>query len=72
VKIFSKLIQGNFTKLKQEMAIRVQKANRTQNRMVQKRNFLLHVIITTLNIQNKEKILKTAREKIIYISMQTC
>jgi hypothetical protein len=45
------------------MAIKVQEAYRTPNRWDQKRKSSLHIIIKTINAQNKESILKTAREK---------
>ena len=38
-------------------------AYRTPNRLDQKRKSSCHIIIKTLNLQNKERILKTAREK---------
>jgi hypothetical protein len=40
------------------MAIDVQKAHRTQNRLYQKRKSSHHIIIKTLNAQKKERILK--------------
>ena len=45
------------------MSIKVQEAYRTPNRLDQKRKSPHHIIIKTLNIQNKERILKAAREK---------
>ena len=41
----------------------IQEAYRTPNRFDQKINFSCHKIIKTLNTQNKERILKTVREK---------
>jgi hypothetical protein len=38
-------------------------ANRTQNRLEQKRNSSFHIIVKIPNAQNKERILKTVREK---------
>ena len=43
------------------MPIKVQEAYRTPNRLGQKRP--PHILIKTQNIQNKERILKTARKK---------
>ena len=60
--IFNKIIEENFPNLKKEMAINVQEAYRTSNRLDQKRKFSCH-IIKTLNAQNKERILKAVREK---------
>jgi hypothetical protein len=45
------------------MAMNIQKAYRTLNRLDQKRNSPLHIIIRTKNALNKVKILKAAREK---------
>ena len=45
------------------MAINVQEAYRTPNRMDQKRNFPRHIIIRTTNTLNKYRILKAVREK---------
>ena len=41
----------------------IQEANRTPNRLDQKRNSSCHVIVKTPNAQNKEIILKVVREK---------
>jgi hypothetical protein len=45
------------------MPIKIQEAYRTPDRLDQKRKSLLHIIIKTLNIQDKERILKAARNK---------
>jgi len=45
------------------MPINIQEAYRTPNRLDQKRNFSLHIIVKTPNAQNKERILKTVRQK---------
>jgi zona occludens toxin (predicted ATPase) len=62
-----KYLQQNYRRKlsqpKDEMAIKVQEAYRTQNKWNQKRKPSCHIIIKTLNIQNKERILKAAREK---------
>jgi hypothetical protein len=41
----------------------IQEAYRTPNRLDQKRNSSHHIILKTQNAQNKERILKTVREK---------
>ena len=66
--VFNKIIEENFLNLKKDMAIKVQEACRTPNKWDQKRKSSCHVIIKTLNTQNKEKILKAAREsaQVIY------
>ena len=58
--IFDKMIEENFPNLKKDMLMKIQ-AYRTPNRMDKK--YTHHIIIKTLNIQNKERILRTAREK---------
>jgi hypothetical protein len=62
VNIFNKIMKENFYNLKKEMAINIQEAYRTPNRMVKKRNSSHHIIIKTSNAQNKERILKAVRE----------
>ena len=44
------------------MPMKIQEAYKTPNRRHQKKS-LYHIIIKTLNIQNKEKILRAAKEK---------
>jgi hypothetical protein len=61
--VFNKIIKENFPNLKKEMAIKVQETYRTPNKWDQKRKPSCHIIIKTLNAQNKERILKAAREK---------
>jgi hypothetical protein len=61
--IFNNIIEENFPNLKREMAIKVQETYRTPNRLDQKRNSSCHIIIKTLNAQNKERILKAVKEK---------
>ena len=50
------------------MAINILEAYRTPNRLGQKKNSSCHIIIKTLNAQNKERILKAVREngQVIY------
>jgi hypothetical protein len=45
------------------MVIQVQEAFRTPNRQDQKRTSPQHIIVKTLNMQNKERIMKVTREK---------
>jgi hypothetical protein len=54
--IFNKIIEENLLNVKKEMAINIQEAYKTPNRLGQK-------IIKTLNAENKERILKAVREK---------
>ena len=61
--IFNKIIEENFPNLKKEMAINVQEAYRTPNRLDQKRKSSHHIKIKTPNTLNKERILKAVREE---------
>jgi hypothetical protein len=45
------------------MAINIQEAYRTPSKLGKKRKSFSHIIIKTLNAQNKERILKSVREK---------
>jgi adenosine deaminase len=45
------------------MPIQVQEASRTPNRLDQNRTTLWHIIIKTTSTENRERILKTVREK---------
>ena len=62
-KVFNKIKEEIFSNLKKQMDIKVQEAYRTPNKWDQKRKSSHHIIIKTLNAQNKERILKAAREK---------
>jgi len=62
--VFNKIIEENFPNLKKEKAIKVQEAYRTPNKGDQRRKSSHHIIIKTLNAQNRERILKAAREKV--------
>jgi hypothetical protein len=61
--IFNKIIEENFSNLKKEMPMNIQEAYRTPNRLDQKRNSSLHIIIRTTNALNKDRMLKSVREK---------
>jgi hypothetical protein len=61
--LFDRLIAENFPNLEKERVIQVQEAYRTPSHQDQKRNTTRHTIIKTLSIQNKERILKAAKEK---------
>jgi hypothetical protein len=56
--IFNKIIEEKFPNLKKEMAIKVQEAYRIPNKLDQKSKSSCHIIIKTLNSENKERILK--------------
>jgi hypothetical protein len=61
--IFNKIIEENFPNLKKEMAMYIQEAYKTPNRLDQKRNSSRHIIIRTTKALNKDRILKAVREK---------
>ena len=62
--IFNKIIEEKNSNLKKEMPINIQEAQRTPNRLSQKRKSSHHILIKTPNVQNKERILKAARGKV--------
>ena len=62
-KYFNEIIEQNFSNLTKEMPIKIQEAHRTPNRQGQKRNTPCPFIAKTQNIQNKERVLKFAKEK---------
>ncbi|ERE69936.1 LINE-1 type transposase domain-containing protein 1 [Cricetulus griseus] len=61
--IFNKIIEENFPNLQKDMPMKVQEAYRTPNRLDNKKKSPQHIIIKTPNLQNKEKILRAAKEK---------
>jgi hypothetical protein len=66
--LFNKIIVENFPNLKKEWVTQVQEAYRTQNHQDHKENTPRHIIIKTLNTQNKRKNTKSCkREKISHI-----
>jgi hypothetical protein len=54
--VFNKIIEAHFPNLKKEIVIKVQEAYRAPNKWDQKIKSSHHIIIKTLNAQNKEKI----------------
>jgi hypothetical protein len=61
--IFNKIIIENFPNLEKTMPTQVQEASRTSNRLDQNRTTPQHIIIKTKSTENRERILKTVREK---------
>jgi hypothetical protein len=61
--IFKKIIEENFPNLKKDMSMNIQEAYRTPNRLDQKRNSSRHIIVRRTNALNKDRILKSVREK---------
>ena len=65
--LFEKIMKENFPNLVKEIDIQVQEAQRVPNNMQPKRTTPRHIIITMPKVKNKEKNLKTAREKQSYL-----
>ena len=61
--IFNEIISDNFPDLKNEMENQVQEAYRTPNIQNYNRPTPRHIIMKIPTIQNKDRILKAAREK---------
>jgi hypothetical protein len=61
--ILNKTIDENFPNLKKEMPMNIHEPYGTPNRLDQKRNSSQHIIIRSTNVLNKDRILKTVREK---------
>ena len=61
--LFEKIMMGNFPNLMREKATQVQEAERVPITMNPKRPTIRHIIIKMAKVQDKEKILKAAREK---------
>jgi hypothetical protein len=61
--LFNKIIAENFPNLKKELAMHVQEASRTPNRLDQNRISPLHIIIQTTSKENRDRILKAVRQK---------
>jgi hypothetical protein len=60
--IFKKIIAENFPNLEKKF-IQVQEAISSPNRHVQNITFSEHIIVKTISIENKERILKATRKK---------
>jgi hypothetical protein len=56
-------MEENFPNLKKVIPINIKEVCRTSNSLDQKRNSTHHIIVKTPNAQNKERILKSVREK---------
>jgi hypothetical protein len=61
--LFNRVIAENSPNLEKEKVIQVQESYRTPNYQDQKRITPRHIKIKILSTQNKERILKTAKEK---------
>ena len=54
--IFNKIIEENFPNLKKDNPMNIQEACRTPNRLGQEKKTPCHIIIKTVNVQNKGRI----------------
>jgi hypothetical protein len=61
--VFNKIITENFLNLEKTMPIQAQETSRTPNRLDQNRTTPQHIIIKTTSKENRERILKSVREK---------
>ena len=62
-KIFEEIIVKNFPNMGKEIATQVQEVQRVPYRINPRRNTPRHIVIKLAKIKDKEKLLKTAREK---------
>jgi hypothetical protein len=60
---FNKIIEENILNLKKNIPIYIQETYRPPNRFYQKRKSSHHIIIKTLNVQNKKKNIKICKRK---------
>ena len=61
--LFEKIMKENFPNLAKEIDIQVQEAQRIPNKLDPRRNAPRHIIIKMSKVKDKDRILKTAREK---------
>ena len=62
-KIFEEIIVENFLNMGKEIATQVQEVQRVLGRINPRRNTPRHIVIKLTKIKDKEKLLKTTREK---------
>lgn len=62
-KIFSKIIEEKYPNQLRRSLSRYNKHKENKTRVGQKRKYPQHIIVKTLNVQNKEKMLRAARSK---------
>ena len=61
--LFEKVMMENFPNLKREKVTQIQETQKVPNKRNPKRPTSRHIIIKMANLQDKERILKAAREK---------
>ena len=62
-KIFEEIIAENFPNMGKETVTQVQEVQRVPGRINQRRKMTRHIVIKLTKINDKEKLLKAAREK---------
>ena len=62
-KLFEKIMKENFPNLVKEIDVQVQEAQRVPKKLDPKRTTPRHIIIKMPKVKDKERILKSAREK---------
>ena len=62
-KLFEEIIAKNFPNMGKEIANQIQEAQRVPSRINPRRNPLRHIVIKLAKIKDKDKILKSTREK---------
>ena len=62
-KIFEEIIAENFPNMGKKIVYQVQEAQRVPSRINPRRNPLRHIVIKLAKIKDKDKILKSTREK---------
>ena len=68
MKTFEKIMKVNFPNLAKEIDFQeVQEAQRVPKKLKPRKHTPRHIIITLLKMKDKERILKTAREKDSYL-----
>ena len=61
--LFEKVMMDNFTNLRREKVTKIQESQRVPSKRNPKRPSARHIIIKMANFQDKDRILKAAREK---------
>jgi hypothetical protein len=61
--IFNKIIAENFSNLEKVLSIQVEEGYKTPNSLDQNKTSAQYIIVKTTSTENRERILKAAREK---------
>nr|KAF6485393.1 hypothetical protein HJG63_010610 [Rousettus aegyptiacus] len=63
VSIFRQIVHENFQNLRNELELRIQEVNRTSNYLNPKKPSSRHIVLKLSKVDNKDRILRAAREK---------